>query len=55
METLGFSHFLQEPGEPCSTSWLRQSDGEEEDKIPLEDNKTGAEQVVWKGQTLHKG
>lgn len=46
METLGFSHFLQEPGEPYSTSWLRQSDGAEGDQIPLED-KTGAEQVVW--------
>lgn len=46
MEALGFSHFLQEPGEPYSTSWLCQSDGAEEHEIPLED-KTGAKQVVW--------
>lgn len=49
METLGFSHFLQEPGEPLYTSCLCRSDGTEEDEIPLEDSfkKTGAEQVFW--------
>lgn len=37
METLGFSHFLQEPGDLYRTSWLCQSDGAKEDEIPLED------------------